>query len=108
MRRGVVIVALIGVLGVTAVAMAEGEQRPQGGMPPAIMAVKEKYRGLKEQLHKECQQKMQALDDAEHTEMKAAMQTSHDEHMKEMDERYQQHKQEMQKRFEEHQPQTAH
>lgn len=103
MRRWGVIVALIGVLGAAGVAVAhEGEGGHDGGMPPAMKAVKDKYQGRKEQLHNECKQKMQALEQEEHSEMQAAMKADHDKRMQEMEGKYQQHMQEKQQKREEH------
>ena len=114
MRRWGIMVVLLGMVGTAGVVGAyEGEDASHGEMPAAMLAIKGKYRAQKEQLHQECKQKFQALEQAEQSEMQAAMKSAHEqrmqemrakheEQMKNMEGRYQQHMQEMQKKREEH------
>ena len=113
MKRWGIVVVLIGVLGTAGVVVAEEDKgEPRGEIPAAMRAIKEKYQAQKEQLHQECKQKFQALEQTERTEMQAAMKAAHEqrmqemrahheEKMKEMEARYQRHMQEMQKKRDE-------
>ncbi len=112
MRRWGIMVVLMGVLGTAGIVVAhEGKGEHHGEMPAAVKAIKDKYQTQKEQLHNECKQKMQALEQEEHNELQIVMKaehekkmqemsTKHEQHMKEMEGKYQQHMQEMQKKHE--------
>ncbi len=103
MQRWGMIVVLIGVLGTAGIVVAhEGEHGHDGEMPAAMKAIKDKYQAQKEQLHADCKQKLQALEQAEHSEMRAAMETEHKNRIEEMEGKYQQHMQDMNKHWDEH------
>ena len=105
MRQRAILGVVIGALSMAGVAVArEGREGggPRGEMPPAVKAIKDKYQAQKEQLHNDCKQKMQTLEEAERNEMRAAMQAEHEQRMKGMEEKYQQHLQEMDKHWDEH------
>ena len=114
MQRWGQIIVVIGAVGIAGIAAAhEGQGGSGGGMPPEVKAIKEKYHGLKQQLHQECQQKLEALKQQEHQELEAAMKAAHDKHVEEMkakhdermkhkEETHQEHKAQREQRWQEH------